>query len=173
MAIVRRSAASAPLVGLLCLGIGCGGDGVGPSPNGSPSPVPSPIDVTPGQATGPTRITFAGAEPPPGATVSGCGGSIDGCRGRVTIRLDLQSPSGGPVLYVRVFLHSTSLRACLIGRTGPLTLRPGAMERVDVVLDEADDCRTPVDIRTMAAVVEGTVEVASRQEWGIRYTFSP
>jgi hypothetical protein len=138
------------------------------------SPSPRPTDaVVPGPSSGPTRITFAGAEPPPGATVGGCGASIVGCRGRVTIRLALQPSSGGPVLYVRVFLHSLSQQACLIGQTGPLVLQAGTTESVEVLLDQADECRTPVDIRTMAAVVEGTVEVASRQQWGITYTFSP
>jgi hypothetical protein len=160
---------------LATLGAACGEDGMAPLPPGSvPSPPASPPAVVPGPAFGPTRITFAGADPPPGAPVAGCGAFIGGCAGRVTIGLGLQSPSGGSVLYVRVFLHDgATLRACLIGQTGPLTLRPGVVERVDVVLDEADDCRTPTDIRTMAAVVEGTVEVASRQEWGIRYAFLP
>jgi hypothetical protein len=77
------------------------------------------------------------------------------------------------MLYARVFLHDTSLRACLLGQAGPRALRAGEVERIDVSLDDADDCRTPADIRTMAAVVEGPVEVASRQEWGLRYTFRP
>jgi hypothetical protein len=127
----------------------------------------------PGRGTGPTRITFTGSEPAPGTNVGGCGTSIVGCRGRVRTRLTLESPTGGPVLFVKVFLHSTSLQACLLGQTAPLTLQPGRIEPLEVLLDQADDCRTPVDIRTMAAVVEGTVEVASRQEWSIRYTFSP
>jgi hypothetical protein len=166
----RRLPASALV--LLCLPVACGGAGTKPSPVVSPSP--SPTDgVIPGLASGPTRITFTGAEPPPGAHVGGCGATIVGCRGRVRIQLALQPSTGGPVLYVRVFLHSMSQRACLIGQTGPLVLQAGTIERIDVVLDQADDCRTPVDIRTMAAVVEGTVEVASRQEWGITYTFSP
>lgn len=129
--------------------------------------------MIPGLGSGPTRITFASAEPSPGANVGGCRASIVGCRGRVKIQLALQSPAGGPVQYVKVFLHSTSLRACLFGQTEPLTLRAGTTETVEVVLDQADACRTQVDIRTMAAVVEGPVEVASRQEWEIRYTFSP
>jgi hypothetical protein len=172
-AIALRGAGLAALVLLLA----CGGGGMTPSPpqpSPSPSPPPGPGDVTPGQSTGPTRITFAGADPPPGSAVGGCGPSISGCRGRVTIRLALLSPGGGPILYTRVFLHDgATLRACLIGQSGPRTLRAGVTETVEVVLDDADDCRTPVDIRTMAAVVEGTIEVASRQDWGIRYTFLP
>jgi hypothetical protein len=66
-----------------------------------------------------------------------------------------------------------ALRACLFGQTGPQALRAGQAEELEVLLDQADDCRTPADIRTMAAVVEGTVETASRQEWGIRYTLLP
>lgn len=160
---------------VVMVGGACGSDGTSPSPpSPAPSPSASPPAVVPGPSSGPTRITFAGADPPPGAEVAGCGAFIGGCAGRVTIGLALQSPTGGPVLYVRVFLHDgATLRACLVGETGPLSLRPGVVERVDVALDEADDCRTPTDIRTMAAVVEGTIEVASRQEWGVRYAFLP
>jgi hypothetical protein len=44
---------------------------------------------------------------------------------------------------------------------------------MEVLLDEADVCPTPVTIENMAVNVEGTVEIASRQEWGLRYTFTP
>ena len=44
---------------------------------------------------------------------------------------------------------------------------------VDVVFDRSDRCATPVTIRNMAAVVEGTVDVASRQEWALGYTLLP
>jgi hypothetical protein len=103
----------------------------------------------------------------------GGGGSATGCAGRIRVRLALESVTGGPALYVRVFLHSAEQRACLFAQTGPLVLPAGRAADVEVVLDQSDECRTPVDIRTMAAVVEGTVEVASRQEWRIVYTLSP
>jgi len=38
---------------------------------------------------------------------------------------------------------------------------------------EYDACATPFEIATMAAVVEGTVEVGSRQEWAVHYSFMP
>jgi hypothetical protein len=155
----------------VALALACGG-GTRPSPIESPSPTPG-AGVTPGAANGPTRIVFLGAEPPPGADVAGCGATAQGCAGRFRIRLALQSATGGPALYVRVFLHNAGLRACLIGQTGPQVLRAGQAEELEVRLDQADECRTPADIRTMAAVVEGTVEIASRQEWGIRYTLLP
>jgi hypothetical protein len=55
---------------------------------------------------------------------------------------------------------------------------------VERVFDRADRCATPasssgsvpappVTIATMAAVVEGPVDTASRQEWALRYTFAP
>jgi hypothetical protein len=42
-----------------------------------------------------------------------------------------------------------------------------------MTLDNADRCPTPVTMATLDVVVEGTVEVASRQEWGLRYEFVP
>jgi hypothetical protein len=84
------------------------------------------------------------------------------------------TPTGtGPVLWVRVFLHATSKRACLIASGEPMSLRAGEPRVVEVVFDESDACTTPFEIATMAAVVEGTVEVASRQEWSIHYSFTP
>ena len=41
------------------------------------------------------------------------------------------------------------------------------------LLDEADVCPTPVTIENMTVNVEGTREMASRQEWGLRYTLTP
>jgi hypothetical protein len=85
----------------------------------------------------------------------------------------LRSDLGGPVLHMSAFLHSTGLIACLLASTGPFDLRPGEPAAVELTFDRADQCRTPVTIATMAAVVEGPVAVASRQEWALRYTFSP
>src|SRR5687768_8605893 len=105
---------------LLFCPMACGGRG----PNTSPSPVVTPPGppggVVLGPASGPTRITFMGADPAPGTNVGGCGPSTAGCRHRVRIRLELQASNGGPVLYVRLFLHSQTQQACLIGQTGPL-----------------------------------------------------
>jgi len=86
---------------------------------------------------------------------------------------ELRSASGGPVLWVSGFLHATNLIACLSARTGFLELRPGEPALVELVFDRADRCATPVTIATMAVVVEGPVETASRQEWALRYTFAP
>jgi len=84
------------------------------------------------------------------------------------------APSGtGPVLRFVVFLHSASKRACFVASTGPLSLRAGEETAIQVVLDPSDDCLTPLAITDLAANVEGTIEVASRQEWTIGYTFAP
>ena len=42
----------------------------------------------------------------------------------------------------------------------------------EMPLDRADRCGTPLDIATMALVVDGTIEVASRQTWTLRYLFA-
>jgi hypothetical protein len=64
-------------------------------------------------------------------------------------------------------------RACLFTSTGPFEHRAGEPSDVEVTLDEAARYRTPVTITHLAAVVEGTTEVASRQEWALQYTFAP
>jgi hypothetical protein len=40
-------------------------------------------------------------------------------------------------------------------------------------LDGSDRCRTPLDFTDLALTVEGTVEVAARQEWGLHYRLDP
>lgn len=46
------------------------------------------------------------------------------------------------------------------------------MEVVFDSSDASDTCATPMDIGNMAVIVDGSVEIASRQEWGITYTFT-
>jgi hypothetical protein len=118
-------------------------------------------------------MLFAGASITPGSTVSGCGAGIDGCKGRLRMAFDLQPQSTGHVLYVRVYLHATNQIACLRGQTSPLDLEAGVATRVEVSLDPADQCSTPVTLVSMDGIVEGPVEVASRQEWTLHYVFAP
>lgn len=155
---------------------GCGGSPAsGPSP--SPTPTPTPTSsalpgVVVGARTGVTQITLSAAVPAPGATLSGCGATAIGCAGRITMSLDLLSPTGGPVTGLSVFLHGSNLQACLIGRVGAFELSPGTTRRVEVVLDQADQCGTPVDIRTADAIVEGPDGIDARQEWGVFYSLA-
>jgi hypothetical protein len=52
-------------------------------------------------------------------------------------------------------------------------LNLGEAQVLQVVLDPVEACTVPFTITDMAAIVEGPVELASRQEWGIGYTFAP
>ena len=162
---------SALRIGVLLM-FGCGeSPSVGPAPTPFPTPDGLP-GVVIGARTGATLITLVNATPLPGATLVGCGSTAAGCAGRITISLDLRSLSGGPVIGLVFFLHGSNTRACLIGRVGAFELAPGITRRVDVVLDQADECGTPVDIRTAAAAVEGPNGIAARQEWGVTYTLA-
>jgi hypothetical protein len=156
---------------LMC---GCGGSpAVGPTPTPTPTPSPTPSGlpgVVIGARTGVTQITLADASPLPGATLAGCEATATGCAGRIKVSLDLLSPTGGPVIGGHFFLHSSGTRACLIGRMGAFELAPGTSRRIEIVLDQGDECGTPTDIRTAAATVEGPNGIAARQEWGVLYT---
>jgi len=70
-------------------------------------------------------------------------------------------------------MHSASKRACFVATTASFPLRAGEETAIQVVLDPSDDCLTPLVITDLAANVEGTIEVASRQEWTLGYTFAP
>ena len=85
----------------------------------------------------------------------------------------IEPPSGGPVLYARVYLHAMNLQACLWGQIEPFTVRAGVPLTIEMPVDQADRCGTPTTIATLALVVEGPIEVSSRQTWSLRYTFAP
>lgn len=159
----------------------CGGRAVrGPGLRGlrshadHPTPAPDPtLQVTPIDNTGPIRIAFVSANIAPGSTVGSCGAVIEGCAGRLRMTFRLNPPSDGPVLFVRMFLHATNLQACLWGELGSFSVQAGAPITIEVPADRADRCGTPTTIATMAVVVEGPIQVSSRQTWSLRYTFTP
>jgi hypothetical protein len=137
-------------------------------------PTPDPGQVLPGSATGPTRIAFVSADPPPGTTVSGCGPDAAGCPGRVRMVFRLTPAATGTALrFVVVLNAAASKRACFLASTGPFVMRAFEGTSLQVVLDPSDGCATPFAITDLAASVEGAVELASRQEWAIGYTFAP
>jgi hypothetical protein len=146
---------------------GCGGEPAAPSRPPDPT-LPVPID-----SDGPVRITFVAATIAPGSTIAGCGPLIEGCAGRLRMTFLLTPPSDGSVLYARLYLHATNLKACLWGEIAPFTVRARVPVTIEMPLDRADLCGIPTDIATMALVVDGTIEVASRQTWRLRYLFAP
>jgi hypothetical protein len=181
MAIDGRSgvAAHVPIVAVLLAALACGGEGpVGPGPI-APTPSPSPSGlpgVTPGRATGPTVIALVAAEPSAGATIQGCGSEVAGCAGRLRMTFRLVPSGTGSVLRCVGFLHAADKTACLQGRADGFTLRAGEPQDVDVVFDvaaQSERCHTPLDTTDLAFVVEGTIEVASRQEWAVHYLLAP
>jgi hypothetical protein len=148
--------------------VSCGSAPVAPTPAADPT-----SQVKPLESTGPIRITFITANVSPGSVVAGCGPLIEGCAGKLRLTLRLEPPADGPVLHARIYLHATNLVACLWGEIAAFTVRAGTPQTMDVSIDQADRCGTPATIATMAAVVEGPIQVASRQTWSLHYVFAP
>jgi hypothetical protein len=147
--------------------------GCGDTPNpAAPAPPSPPMPVTLEQS-GPVEIVFLDATPSPGATITGCGTHISRCERRVVMRFALHAREAGSVLGVHAFLHATNRLACLMTSTGPFELARAETRQLAIVFDRSANCPVPLDIATMAVVVEGTVEVASRRAWTITYTFAP
>jgi hypothetical protein len=148
-----------------------------PLPTPAPSPTPTTLPgVSIGPSSGPTAIALVAADPMPGATVAGCGAHASGCAGRMRLTFRLAPTGSGPVLYGVGFLHAADKTGCLQGRTGAFSLRAGEPQTIQVVFDQvdaSDRCRTPLDLTDLALAVEGTIEVASRQEWVLRYRLAP
>jgi hypothetical protein len=140
----------------------------------TPTPEPDPtLQVTPIDNTGPIHIAFVRANVSPGSTITGCGGLIEGCAGRLRMTFQLNPTADGAVLYARVYLHAMNLQACLWGEVAPFNVLAGAPVTIEIPADRADNCITPTTIATMAVVVEGPIQVSSRQTWSLRYTFAP
>lgn len=156
------------VVAVACALAGCDGDGGTPT---TPTPMPSPVPVATGRS-GPVEIVFVDATPAPGSTVTGCGTRISGCVNRLSMRFTLRAQEAGPVLGVRVFLHATNMIACLTATSGPFALARGETREVAVVFDQSDDCGVPLTIANMAFVVEGPIQVSSRQTWSLAYAFA-
>jgi len=174
-----RLAPMAPVLGaaLALLATGCGGEGtptVTPTPTPTAVVPPAPEEVRVGAHTGPTEITFLAAEPTPGSTITGCAADASGCAGRVRMRFQLRSATGGPVLDAIGYLHATTKIACLSGTSGRFDLQPGVAHEVELVFDGADPaCYLPATISDMKLVLSAPVETASLQEWAVRYELAP
>jgi hypothetical protein len=97
---------------------------------------------------------------------------IAGCAGRLRVAFDLLPRQSGSVLSVAVYLHATQI-ACLWGFSPPLDLTAAVPVRVEIPLDKADICPTPVTATSMDVIVNGSVETASRQEFNVHYLFVP
>lgn len=128
-----------------------------------------------GPATGPSAITLLSADPLPGSTLTGCAAAAS-CVGRVRMSFRVTPTATGFVLFYVGFLHAADKTACLQGRVAGASLRVGEPQMVEIVFDQADPssrCRAPLDFRNLAFNVEGTTEVASRQEWALSYRLVP
>jgi hypothetical protein len=118
-------------------------------------------------------MQFVDSSVAPGGTLVGCGSLIAGCKGKLRMVFDLLPQSAGHALYLRAYVHAANQIACLWGETGSFDLRAGVRARLEISFDNADRCATPVTVVAMDAIVEGPVEVASRQEWTLSYEFAP
>jgi hypothetical protein len=145
------------------------------SPVPTPTPVPTIPGAVPGAASGRSSIVLVAADPLPRSTIGGCADAVD-CAGRLRLTFRVTPGGEGTVLFYMGFLHAPSKVACLQGRTGGGAVRAGEGQTIEIVFDQADTsgrCRTPLDLSDLAFNVEGTIEVAARQEWAIAYRLVP
>ena len=135
---------------------------------------PTTPDVPPGPNEGPTTVEFVRASPSPGSILTGCGTSVAGCVGQVTVFVRLLNHVGGHINLVTASLHGESKIACLTATAPPVDVRPDSYSDVQLRFTTSDSnalCATPWNVVTMAVVVNGSVETLGRQEFGIRYRF--
>jgi hypothetical protein len=142
----------------------------------APAPAPAPVDPsapTVGAHTGAVAIEYVGATIAPGSTIAGCGPTIGGCTGRLRLSFRLRPVNSGTVLFTAATLHGVTKVACLSASGAGFSLAANTTPIVDLVFDQFDPrCPLPFDSTDLAVTIEGTTEVASRQEFGIRYRFT-
>jgi hypothetical protein len=127
-----------------------------------------------GAHTGPVAIDYAAANIVPGSTIAGCGQTIAGCAGRLQLSFRLRSAAAGPVLWTGATLHGANKMACLSAVGEAFSLAANSIVMLDLSFDQFNPaCALPFDATDMAVTIEGTIEVASRQEFAIRYRFAP
>ena len=142
----------------------------------APGPLPAPADPnrpTVGAHTGAVAIEYVSANVEPGSTIAGCGAALAGCAGRLRLSFRLRSVNAGPVLGTSATLHGVNKIACLSAAGAGFSLAANATPIIEVVFDQVNPgCVLPFESLDLGVNVEGTVEVSSRQAFGIRYRFS-
>ena len=144
------------------------------APGPPPTPAADPNEPTVGAHSGAVAIEYLGANVEPGSTIAGCGAALAGCAGRLRLSFRLRAVNAGPVLGTSATLHGANKVACLSAVGAGFSLAANATPIIDVVFDQVNPlCVLPFESLDLGVNVEGTVEVSSRQEFGIRHRFAP
>jgi hypothetical protein len=159
----------------LTLLIGCGEipqESCAPTYTYPYEPPDSSNTIVPTAGSGPGRIAYVNSDPPPGATLSGCGDTFRGCQERLKIVFNVRPD---------VDLRSTRLRVTFTGQTGtvlecfstPFDLPAGESFPVQVSCPSSPaGARTPFTTQTMT-VETGPAGERIEQAWKVSYAFLP
>lgn len=136
-----------------------------------PTPDPSKA-VVPTASSGPGKVTYVNSDPPPGATISGCGGAVGGCQERLKIVFSLRPD---------VDLRSQRLHVSLVAQTEAVLdcFSPGFDVQAGETFAIQVSCpsstggaTTPFKAATMT-VETGPSSQHIEQNWKATYTFLP
>src|SRR4051812_44494401 len=148
---------------------GCGGSAAAPTSQTLVDPNAPRV----GASFGTPSIEYVGANITPGTTIAGCGPTIAGCAARLAMTFRLRSLAGGIVERADTRLHGNGKIACFYSVRRSFSFAPGVAPVFDVVFDQTDSiCTLPLDVTDLDMNFFGSVG-EGRQEWGIRYRFTP
>jgi hypothetical protein len=128
--------------------------------------------VVPTAGSGPGNVTYVNSDPPPGATISGCGEAVGGCRERLKIVLSLRPD---------VDLRSQRLHVSLVAQTEAVLdcfssgfdVQAGETFAIEVSCPSSPGgAPTPFKAATMS-VETGPSSQRIEQSWKVTYTFLP
>ena len=136
-----------------------------------PTPDPSK-SVVPTAGSGPGKITYVNSDPPPGATISGCGEAVGGCQERLKIVFSLRPDVDllSQRLHVSFIAQTDAVLHCF--STG-FDLQAGETFAVQVSCPSSPGgASTPFRAATMT-VEAGPPGQRIEQGWRANYTFQP
>jgi len=162
------------MVRRLCLGAALAGAGLAAGCDSSTSATP-PSAVVPTSSSGPVQISFLGANPPPGSTISGCGANPTGCQGRLSMTFRLRSNASGHLRAGAVYLFdATGIDGCLGMMVSPTDLTASASVETTVRVDIANQfCPMPLVVDRMVFTIYDEASLRSEQRFELNYSFLP
>ena len=138
---------------------------------------PTPIDSNAprvGASFGTIGIEYVSANLPPGSTIDGCGPTIAGCAGRLRLTFRMRAAPGSTVVLTDAWLHGVNKIACFMAVGPPFRLTETGTGLVELLFDRVDaKCVLPSEITNLDVDVSGSDGAVGRQEFGVRYRFSP
>ena len=128
--------------------------------------------VVPTASSGPGKIAYVNSDPPPGATISGCGGAVGGCQDRLKLVFSLRPDVDLLSQRLHVSLVTATEVALDCFSTG-FDLQAGETFAIQVSCPSSPGGASTPFKAAMMTVETGPPSQRIGQDWKANYTFLP